>query len=138
MVCEIDLDGSAQANYFLYKRKFCDTQIYRRRFLGDHAMKKLTPKDLREIRERGGPKTLDGEPQKSLLIDLLVPADRAEDMLGELQKAYKERWVPKYGERRARRILMMHSIGSIIGFWINWMVKHLSLLKFFASSRPDD
>jgi hypothetical protein len=80
------------------------------------------------------PKLIDQAP-KGFLVDLLVPADRAEDMLLVLQKAYEERWVPKYGTRRARRILMMHSIGSVIGFWVNWMVKHLSLLKFFASGR---
>jgi hypothetical protein len=80
-------------------------------------------------------KTLDtgGEPPKGLLIDLLVPADRADDMLLALQKAFDERWVPKYGARHARCIFMTQSIGSIIGFWIDWMMKHLRLLKFFAS-----
>ncbi|HWX32257.1 MAG TPA: hypothetical protein VNZ53_33100 [Steroidobacteraceae bacterium] len=72
-------------------------------------------------------------PPKGFLIDLLVPADRAEDMLSGLQTAYEERWVPKYGARRARRIFMTQSIGSILGFWIDWMMKHLRLLKFFAS-----
>jgi hypothetical protein len=74
-----------------------------------------------------------GEPPKGFLIDWLVPADRAEDMLLVLQKAFEERWVPKYGARRARRIFMTQSAGAVIGFWINWMMKHLCLLKFFAS-----
>jgi hypothetical protein len=77
----------------------------------------------------------DVEPPKGLLIDLLVPPDQAEDRLLQLQKAFEERWVPKYGTRRARRMFVTQSIGSVIGFWINWMMKHLSLLKFFASGR---
>jgi hypothetical protein len=78
-------------------------------------------------------KMLKTEAPKGFLIDLLVPPDRADDMLLGLQTAFEERWVPKYGARCARRMFMTHSIGSIIGFWINWMMKHLRLLKFFAS-----
>jgi hypothetical protein len=77
----------------------------------------------------------DVEPPKGFLIDLLVPTDRAEDMLLGLEEAFEERWLPKYGTRCARRMFMTHSIGSVIGFWINWLMKHLRLLKFFASGR---
>jgi hypothetical protein len=73
------------------------------------------------------------EAPKGVLIDWLVPADRAEDMLLMLQKTFEERWVPKYGPRRARRMFLWHAVWSVIGFWINWMKKTLDLLKFFAS-----
>jgi hypothetical protein len=72
------------------------------------------------------------KPPKGFLIDLLVPPDRADDMLLELQKGF-ERWVPKYGARCARRMFITHSIGSIIRFWIDGILKRLDLLKFFAS-----
>jgi hypothetical protein len=75
------------------------------------------------------------KPPKGFLIDWLVPADRADDMLLALQKAFEERWVPKYGVRRARRMFLWHAVWSVIGFWINWMMKHLRLLKFLASGR---
>jgi hypothetical protein len=55
-------------------------------------------------------------------------------MIVELEKGF-ERWVPKYGVRRARRMFRWHAFWSVIGFWINWMMKHLRLLKLFASGR---
>jgi hypothetical protein len=70
---------------------------------------------------------------RGFLIDLLVPADRAEDMLLGLQKAFEERWVPKYGLRRAQRMFLWHAVWSVVGFWINWIRRQLDLLKFFAS-----
>jgi hypothetical protein len=73
------------------------------------------------------------EAPKGVLIDFLLPPDHAEHRLLALQKAFEERWVPKYGQRCARCMFMTHSIGSVIGFWINRMMKHLRLLKFFAS-----
>jgi hypothetical protein len=75
----------------------------------------------------------DARPPKGFLVDLLVPPDRAEDMLLALQGAFEDRWVPKYGARRARHIFMLQSIGSVIGFWINWVMKHIKVFKFFAS-----
>ena len=84
---------------------------------------------------------MNAEPQaalspKGLPIDWLVPPDRAEDMLLELKKGF-DRWVLKYGVRRARRMFLWHAAWSVIGFKFDWMMKHLSLLKFFVSSRPD-
>jgi hypothetical protein len=66
-----------------------------------------------------------------LLIDLLVPPERAEDMLLHLQKAF-DRWSLKYGRRCARRMFAMHSIGAVVGFWIGWIRDRLDLFKWFA------
>ena len=75
------------------------------------------------------------EPPNGALVDWFVPPDRAEDMLLVLQKAFEERWVPKYGTRCARRMFFWHAVWSVIGFRLNWMMKHLSLLKVLASGR---
>jgi hypothetical protein len=32
---------------------------------------------------------------------------------------------------------MTHATGSIVGFWIDWMMNRLDLLKVLASSRPN-
>jgi hypothetical protein len=74
------------------------------------------------------------EAPKGVLIDWLVPPDRAEDMLLGLQKAFEERWVPKYGLRCAQRMFLWHAVGSVIGFWINWTMKRTKLLKFLSGS----
>jgi hypothetical protein len=79
-------------------------------------------------------KLMDAKSPKRLLIDWLVPTDRADDMLLALQKGF-ERWVPKYGVRRARRMFLWHAFWSVIGCWINCLMKHLRLLKFLASGR---
>jgi hypothetical protein len=68
-----------------------------------------------------------------LLIDLFVPAARAEDMLLEMGKAFEKRWLPKYGERRARQIYLLQSTGAVMGYWINWIKQHLDVFRFFAS-----
>jgi hypothetical protein len=91
---------------------------------------------LRDVIDILRHKLLDADQKspKGFLIDLLVPPDRAEDMLLGLEKGF-ERWVLKYGVRGARRRFLWHSVWSVIGFWINWMMKHLKLLKFLASGR---
>jgi hypothetical protein len=69
---------------------------------------------------------------KGFMIDLLIPASRADDMLLTLGAAFEERWLPKYGARRARQIFLLQSLGAIVGYWINWIKRHLDVLKFFA------
>jgi predicted flap endonuclease-1-like 5' DNA nuclease len=72
-------------------------------------------------------------PPKGMLVDILIPATRAEDMQLMLQRAFEERWVPKYGARGARRLYMLQSLGAVVGYWINWTMQHLGILKLFAS-----
>jgi hypothetical protein len=67
------------------------------------------------------------------LVDMLVPADRAEDMRLEMQKSFEQRWLPKYGPRRARQVYLLQSIGVVVRYWINWIKQHLGVSKFFAS-----
>ncbi|KJC55483.1 hypothetical protein UB31_00445 [Bradyrhizobium sp. LTSP849] len=69
---------------------------------------------------------------KGLIIDLLVPPERADDMLANLQRAYDERWLPKYGARKARRIFLLQATGAVAGFWIDWVRQRLDLIKLFA------
>jgi hypothetical protein len=78
------------------------------------------------------PKVKESAPA-GLLIDMLVPAARAEDMLLTLSNAFEQRWLPKYGPRRARLFFLLQSTGAVIGYWINWIKKNLDVLKFFAS-----
>jgi hypothetical protein len=70
---------------------------------------------------------------KGLLIDLLIPAARAEDCRLELDKGY-ERWVEKYGSKRAGRMFAWHSAVIVVGYWIEWARKRLNLLKIFSSN----
>jgi hypothetical protein len=68
------------------------------------------------------------------LIDLLIPASRAEDMLLTLTDAFEDRWLPKYGYRRATFLFCVQSSGTVAGYWINWLKGHLDVFwKFFAS-----
>ena len=69
---------------------------------------------------------------KGVLIDLLVPPTRAEDMLFALQKTFEDRWVPKYGRRFARKLFLVQSTGAVCGFWIDWVRQRLDILKLFA------
>jgi hypothetical protein len=68
-----------------------------------------------------------------ILIDFLIPADRAEDMLLEMEKAFEKRWLPKYGARRARQIYLLQSTGAVVGYWLNWIKQYLDVFKLFAS-----
>jgi hypothetical protein len=70
-------------------------------------------------------------PPNGFLIDLLVPPERAEDMLLHLDEAFL-RWVVKYGHRRAHRMYRLQSIGAVAGFWIEWVRQRLDLFKWFA------
>lgn len=69
---------------------------------------------------------------KGLIIDLLVPPERADDMLANLERAYDERWLPKYGARKARCIFLLQATGAVAGFWIDWVRQRLDLIKLFA------
>jgi hypothetical protein len=75
--------------------------------------------------ERTGP--------KGLLLDMLIPSARSEDMLLTLSEAFERRWLPKYGIRKARLIFFVQSTGAIIGYWIGWLKNNLNVFKFFAS-----
>ncbi|WP_431014539.1 hypothetical protein [Bradyrhizobium pachyrhizi] len=73
-----------------------------------------------------------GKIPKGILIDCLVSPARAEDMLLSLQTAFEQRWVPKYGVRRARMLFFVQSAGAVAGFWIDWARRRLDFLRFFA------
>jgi hypothetical protein len=78
------------------------------------------------------PKTKAGPP-KGLLIDMLIPAGRSEDMLLMLDQAYENRWLPKYDVHRAKSIYFVQCTGAVAGYWINWFKSNLKVFNFFAS-----
>jgi hypothetical protein len=90
----------------------------------DRYFRVTTEKFEREVKE---------SPPAGLLIDMLVPAERAEDMLLALGNAFQKRWLPKYGPRGARLIFLLQSTGTVVGYWINWVRKYLNVFKLFAS-----
>jgi hypothetical protein len=70
---------------------------------------------------------------KGLLIDLLIPPDRADDMLNNLLGAY-DRWVEKYGARTARRIFVAQSVLVVLTYWTDWLLRRVKLLKLLRRS----
>jgi hypothetical protein len=62
------------------------------------------------------------------LIDWLTPPEYADDRIHGLLTGY-DRWVQKYGDRTARRMFLVQSIGAVFGFWVYWLGKHINLLK---------
>lgn len=74
-------------------------------------------------------------PPLGLLIDLLIPPNRADDMVNNLLGAY-ERWVKKYGARVARRIFVVQSVLVILTYWVDWLLRRVKLLKLLRRSPP--
>jgi hypothetical protein len=68
-----------------------------------------------------------------LLIDLLIPPDRAEDMLSNLLGGY-DRWVEKYGARTARRIFVALSAWAVLTYWTDWLLRRVKLLELLRRS----
>jgi hypothetical protein len=68
-----------------------------------------------------------------LLVDLLMPPDRAEDILYNLLGRY-DYWVAGHGQRWARVIFFIQSIGAVLTFWSDWALKRLKLLKLWVSN----
>jgi hypothetical protein len=88
---------------------------------------------LRVIRQVLAPIFKKADAPRGLLIDMLMPPDRAEDVLYNLLGRY-DHWVEVHGPRWARIIFYLQSAGSIITFWADWLLKRLKLLKMFVSS----
>jgi len=70
---------------------------------------------------------------RGLLVDLLMPPDRADDVLYNLLARY-DHWVEKHGLRWARIIFFTQSVFAIGMFWSDWALKRLKLLKMFVSN----
>jgi hypothetical protein len=71
---------------------------------------------------------------KGFFIDLLLPTDRADDALWNLQGSYDEKWLPKYGALRAKLIFLAQSLGFVIRFYVDWALKRLKLLDLVRRS----
>jgi len=67
-----------------------------------------------------------------LLLDLLLPPDRAEDMTYNLLGRYPH-WVDKHGARKANIIFAAQSLGAILCFWCDWVLKRANLLRWWQS-----
>jgi hypothetical protein len=70
---------------------------------------------------------------KGFLIDLLMPPDRAEDALFNILRRY-DYWVEKHGAVRARCIFVTQSLGAVLSFWTDWLLKRAKLLRFLRPS----
>lgn len=62
------------------------------------------------------------DPPKGLLIDALVPPERAEDALYNILGRY-DYWVKKYGMQRARLIFFTQSFVFVVCYWTEWFVR---------------
>jgi hypothetical protein len=63
---------------------------------------------------------------KGLLIDLLMPPDRAEEALFNIL-GRNDYWVAKHGVRKARLIFNTQSAGAVITFWADWLLRRVKL-----------
>jgi hypothetical protein len=70
---------------------------------------------------------------KGLLIDLLVPYDRADDILFNLLGRY-DHWAEKYGHRWAKVMFTTQSIGVVLSFWLAWVKKYVKVFDFLRPS----
>ena len=64
---------------------------------------------------------------------MFLPPDRAEDSLYNILGRY-DYWVAKHGERKARVIFTVQSVGAIITFWSDWLLQRVKLLSFLKPS----
>jgi hypothetical protein len=67
-------------------------------------------------------------PPKGFGVDLLLPPDRAEDVLFNLLGRY-EYWVQQHGAIKARIIFATQSFGCVLNFWTEWLLRRVKLLK---------
>lgn len=58
-------------------------------------------------------------PPSSYYLELLVPMGVTKDFLVNLAEIYDENWVPKFGEKRARRLWHRQCIGLVVLHWFN-------------------
>jgi hypothetical protein len=76
---------------------------------------------------------------KGLLLDLLLPADQAEERVYNLTLAYATRWLPKHGPRWAKTIFLVQCFGTISRFYFDAFLVKTGLLKTLERylSSPD-
>lgn len=72
-------------------------------------------------------------PPKGFLVDALLPPADAEERLYNILGRYNY-WLRKYGPFRAHTIFYLQSVGTVIGFWIAWLSKHLKVLEYLRKS----
>jgi hypothetical protein len=70
---------------------------------------------------------------RGFLIDLFLPPDRADDVLYNLLDRYPY-WVEKHGLPKAHLIFLTQSLGAVLCFWLDWVLKRVRLLRFLRPS----
>lgn len=72
-------------------------------------------------------------PPKGLLIDLFMPPDSAEEAIYNILGRY-DYWAGKHGWFWARVIFMSQSMGAILSFWTDWLLRRSKLLEILRKS----
>jgi hypothetical protein len=65
---------------------------------------------------------------KGFLLDAFLPSDLAEEALYAILDRHPH-WVAKYGARKAAFIFVTQSLGCIIRFWVDWILKRFEILR---------
>ncbi|RWD33931.1 MAG: hypothetical protein EOS34_17345 [Mesorhizobium sp.] len=68
----------------------------------------------------------------SFWIALLMPADKSNDIIANMELLYQEKWLPKYGVRRANWIWKTQALQVIVRRWawpITFIVGAIKALK---------
>jgi hypothetical protein len=61
------------------------------------------------------------------------PPERAEEAVFNILGRY-DYWLAQHGVRTARVIFMMQSVGAVLSFWTDWLLRRLKLLDFLRRS----
>lgn len=47
-------------------------------------------------------------------LQLALPLDRQDDVIGDLMERYADDWIPQHGMKRARLLLLRHALSCVI------------------------
>jgi hypothetical protein len=74
-----------------------------------------------------------GSAPKGFLVDLLMSPARADDAMFSILGRY-DYWVGKYGFWGARFVFHTQCVGTIVTFWIDWLLRRIKLLELLRRS----
>jgi hypothetical protein len=63
-------------------------------------------------------RTRHGRPPSSAILSALLPGRMSEDVIANLNELFYEVWVPRHGERTARRIWLAQATSMIVRHWL--------------------
>jgi hypothetical protein len=69
-------------------------------------------------------------------MGLVGPAKPAHANKRYLLHGRYDYWVAQHGARRARVIFAMQSVGAVVSFWSDWLLRRLKLVELLTRRSP--